>query len=376
MSLLDTNSQPKSDIVEALNFDPVTLMNNLAPAVQNSVQYLHYSETAMTTVQFDNHSSLLNLDHMRQLPVLDEMPRNEWNFDMNMNSDSGNKSSWLYSAQLNKVYVKIGAPLNVYPCHTSIAPGRDLFIRAMIVFTSQNDLPEPVKKCPNHKESSSHNALHILNCENPGADYIGTENGKLFGEKLAVKIPLRNLASNEPLKLKFTCQNSCSGGMNRKSTSLIFTLEDAMETILGRRVMHFKVCSCPRRDKEKDESTIKMPLTKKRKLDSGSAAASTSKRIHLVTKQESSESLLDESVTELPVPLVSNTTTTTNISGTLVSIKQEQEIKCELTVILPNEHVKREALKAVYNAVAGEMTRTGNVEYNSYLMDIQKQIGK
>jgi hypothetical protein len=298
---------------------------------------------------------------LRQLPILEDSNVSDYNFDVDLKMDSGSKSSWLYSSLLNKVFVKIDTALNVYPvivCSNQNVD-QELFVRAMIVYSSQNDLPEPVKKCPNHREkySAMDNPEHILKCDNEGSIYWGNENGRLFEEKLAVLIPMKNIASNEPLKFTFTCQNSCSGGMNRKSTSLIFTLEDQYKNILGRKCMNFKVCSCPRRDKEKDEQSTKT-LPKKRKND-GSNAPCTSKKIHL--KQEPTDSVvLTNNQVELP----------------LVNIKQEQGTQCELNIALPNEQIKKEALRAVYNVIAGEMSRSGNLAYNRFLTDIQKQIGK
>lgn len=295
--------------------------------------------------------------HLQNLPEIDDMPENEWNFDMELKSESNNKSSWLYSASLNKVFVKMNTPMNVYPYFNPKGlPMGQFFIRAMIVYTSPHDLPEPVNKCPNHKQGQADLIDHILRCTNEGVTYTGQASGKIFAEKLAVIVDMGRIATNEPLTLQFTCQNSCSGGMNRRSTSLIFTLEDGAKNILGRKVMHFKVCSCPRRDKEKDESTTKV-FPKKRKPDASSLPSTSAKRIHL-TKQDSDSAL--------------------DVTGdvTLPSIKIEPETPCELKVILPNEKLKKNALRLIYDAVAGEITRTGNTAYSCYLNDLQKQIGK
>ncbi|KAG5673001.1 hypothetical protein PVAND_003082 [Polypedilum vanderplanki] len=364
--LIGSHPKMEAEAIEALNFDQTTIINNLCPNQVNGMPFMR--DLDLTQYELPSFNTL---EHLRQLPIFDEID-NDWKFNVDIKCDNNNKSSWLYSANLNKVYVKINAPMNVYPVFKQIDPSLDLYIRAMIVFTAQNDLPEPVKKCPNHKEkdSSANNPDHILICENPGTEYRGIETGKLFEDKLAVLVPLRNLAMNEPLKLTFTCQNSCSGGMNRKSTSLIFTLEDRYGNIYGRRLMHFKVCSCPRRDKEKDESTTKV-LPKKRKAET-SSAPSTSKRVHLATKQESTESLMDQALAEYQMPLVNHSNNNNNLSG--IIIKQEQEAQTELKLVLPNEQIKKEVLKAAYNIVAGEMSRNGHVAYNCYLNEIQKQI--
>ncbi|XP_070490584.1 cellular tumor antigen p53 [Chironomus tepperi] len=339
-----------------LEIDSQTLVNNL----------FSHEGYAQSYTDIIDIPPVHNLEHLRQLPTLEDMSENDWMFDMQLKSESGNKTSWLYSASLNKVFVKINTPLNVYPAFIRQNINSDLYIRAMIVYSSQNDLPEPVKKCPNHKEKSNDcHADHILRCDNSGSIYSGIENGKVFEEKLAVIVPMKSIASNEPLKLTFTCQNSCSGGMNRKSTSLVFTLEDQFQNVLGRKCMHFKVCSCPRRDKEKDEQTTKA-LPKKRKNE-GSNAPSTSKKQHLMQKQDSTETLMMDSQSPIDSPFET-------IQGTFMNIKQEQDAQVELKILLPNDAIKKKALDAVYNVIAGEMSRSGNSAYMHYLTELQKQI--
>lgn len=73
---------------------------------------------------------------------------------------------------------------------------------------------------------------HILKCCHPNTQYVGIENGQLFGQRLSVFVPLGRSAVNEEgfasesLMLEFMCQNSCTTGINRKSTAVVFTLEN------------------------------------------------------------------------------------------------------------------------------------------------------
>lgn len=339
-------SSPLEGKLSPLLIDSETLANNLS-----FIDVFNTEPMSQPMMQYHPPA------HLQNLPEIDDMPDSEWNFDVELKSESNNKSSWLYSAALNKVFVKMNTPMNVYPTFNSKGLSTaEFFIRAMIVYTSPHDLPEPVSKCPNHKQGQADLTDHILRCTNKGVNYTGQASGKLFADKLAVVVNMGCIATNEPLTLFFTCQNSCSGGMNRRSTSLIFTLEDRAQNILGRKVMHFKVCSCPRRDKEKDESTTKV-FPKKRKPDASGLPSTSAKRIHL-TKQDS-DPVMDA-----------------NVDATLPSIKVEPDTPCELKVILPNEKFKRNALRFMYDAIAGEITRTGNTSYNCYLLDLQKQIGK
>lgn len=330
----------------------------ITPAIAHQMQYHHYVSA-----------------HLNQLPLTD-MFDTEWGFDIALNSESAGKTSWMFSTKLNKVFVKINTTLNVTTSYNIVDLTQPLFIRAMIVYTSTNDLSEPVMKCPNHLEQSRRDKLvfpeHILRCSTLDTKYIGTDSGKLFKDKLAILIPMSNVASNEPLKLQLTCQNSCSGGMNRKMTSIVFTLENEYHDILGRRVLNFKVCSCPKRDKEKDEESCSKILPKKRKTEQ--TAPSTSKKVAIsipIVKQESDDTLSvnsDPNLSMLPSDLQS--------SAGLLELKREPQ-NCSINITFANLSLKNKALNAVYDVVAGEVQRTGDaVTHQSCLNDIQKQIGK
>jgi tumor protein p63 len=357
------NSPNSSHSLEQINtdelFNTAALEGHFEIDSETLANNLPLFDSNLFNSQSDSQPMLQYLPppHLQNLPEIEDMPDNDWNFDMILKSETNNKSSWLYSSALNKVFVKMNTPMNVYPTFNSKGNTMgDFFIRAMIVYTSSHDLPDPVNKCPNHKQGQGDFADHILRCTNTGVGYTGHALGKIFSEKLAVIVNMGRIAMNEPLTLQFTCQNSCSGGMNRRSTSLVFTLEDNAQNILGRKVMHFKVCSCPRRDKEKDESTTKV-FPKKRKPEAGNLPSTSAKRIHL-SKQDS-DSALDVS-----------------IDSTLQSIKIEPDTPCEVKVVFPNEKFKKNTLRFLYDSIAGEITRTGNTTYSSYLNDLQKQIGK
>ena len=312
--------------------------------------------------------------HFSQLPSIETFDT-DWGFDIELNSESASKTSRLFSTNLNKAFVKINTFLNIYVKYTVIDSNQPLFIRAMVVYQQTNDFTEPVRKCTNHRDRSMHENLpfpeHVLRCSAQDTEYIGTEMGKLFQDKLALRIPLIKVATGEPLKLQFTCQNSCSGGMNRRYTSVIFTLENSVFDVLGRKVLNFKVCSCPKRDKEKDEEFLGKSLPKKRKLDQ---QPTTSKKIPMpqtIIKQES-----DSALSMIPdIPSLPSDLQSVNSAG-LLELKREPET-CDVTITMPNPELARKVLKNAYDVIAGEMMRTGdNGGLERYLLDIQKQIGK
>lgn len=313
--------------------------------------------------------------HFNQLPTTETFDT-AWNFDIELNSESASKTSWMFSTKLNKAFVKINTHLNVYTKYSVIDHNQQLFIRAMVVYQQNNDFAEPVRKCPNHRDQSTRENLpfpeHVLRCSTQDTEYLGVETGKLFQDKLALRIPMSRVATGEPLKLQFTCQNSCSGGMNRRHTSVIFTLENEVSDVLGRKVLNFKVCSCPKRDKEKDEEVLGKSLPKKRKLEQ----PTTSKKVAIpiampVIKQESDSTMSVNS----DIPMLPSDLQSVN-SSELLELKREPQ-SCDITITLPNHELKKQLLNHAYNLVAGEMTRTGDVGgHQRYLIDIQKQIGK
>ena len=64
--------------------------------------------------------------------------------------------------------------------------------------------------------------------------------------------------------IKFMCLGSCIGGINRRATMVIFTLESLSGEVCGRAKVDVRICSCPRRDahaeedkKAKDEALVR-----------------------------------------------------------------------------------------------------------------------
>lgn len=352
-------------------------MLNLSP---NTLNQAFHPETQPKYVgdysMMENYHQPWYQPHFNQLPSTETIDT-EWGFDIDLNSESAGKTSWMFSTKLHKVFVKINTPLNVYHKYNIIDPNQSLFVRAMVVYQQTNDFADPVRKCPNHRDQSTRENLqfpeHVLRCMTQDTEYLGIEMGKLFKDRLALRIPLATVATGEPLKLQFTCQNSCSGGMNRRHTTVIFTLENEVGTIYGRKVMNFKVCSCPKRDKEKDEEVVGKSLPKKRKLDAPTAP-STSKKVAIqmpIVKQETDTTM--SAINE--IPMLPSDLQSVN-SAELLELKREPQI-CDVQVTMPSPELKKQLLIHAYNLVAGAMSRTGDVGgLQRYLIDIQKQIGK
>ncbi|XP_023024880.1 cellular tumor antigen p53 [Leptinotarsa decemlineata] len=189
------------------------------------------------------------------------------------------KNSWVYSTTLNKVYMTMGSPFPV-DFRVSHRPPNPLFIRSTPVYSAPQFAQECVYRCLNHefshKESDGdlkeHIRPHIIRCANQYAAYLGD---KSKNERLSVVIPFGiPQTGTESVReiFEFVCKNSCpSPGMNRRAVEIIFTLEDNQGTIYGRKTLNVRICSCPKRDKEKDEkdntANTNLPHGKKRKME-------------------------------------------------------------------------------------------------------------
>lgn len=148
-----------------------------------------------------------------------------------------------------------------------------LFLRTAMVFSLDQYASDPVRRCHNHMAMNNMNnrdidpriIKHVVRCLDLSSVYEESN------EHLSVLTPLRTpqVGSHYVLmNFKFLCKNSCPSGMNRRPTELIFTLEDSKKTVLGRQRLSVRVCSCPKRDKKKEEEELgeAQPTSKKRKL--------------------------------------------------------------------------------------------------------------
>ncbi|KAJ6640318.1 Tumor protein 63, partial [Pseudolycoriella hygida] len=203
-------------------------------------------------------------EHWNKFPNMDDVTTR---YELDMHMDPGDNPNWLYNVKQNKVFIKVNSVMTLTFTYKPF-DATNLFLRAMLVYTSPDDMHLDIKRCANHRETSNnlHTEVppaHILKCCHPHAKYVGVENQKLFGERLSVVLPLGRPALNEKGEAiestmwTFLCQNSCTNGMNRKSTAVIFTLENDLYEIIGKQVMRFKVCSCPKRDNQREDPSAR-----------------------------------------------------------------------------------------------------------------------
>lgn len=232
--------------------------DNLAPgqAIELDVYTSHIDPPTSTT-----------LHHLKQFPSLEIMVLPWINFRVNLPSDASDKTSWMYSDKLEKLFVKMG---NTCTFNVQFMASQEVttVVRAMVVCSSPEDQHHPVSRCDNHRCSDNQDIpddikMHVIRCKNEQVSYVGNKDGKVFEERLAVLVPMEH-TSRAGITLEFVCQNSCRN-INRRATALVFTLEDQTGRILGRQMFQLKICTNIKRDKLNEENAVKEETTTSRK---------------------------------------------------------------------------------------------------------------
>lgn len=217
-------------------------------------------------------------DHLSKTPEVKDIKNPMYDFDVRMEGQECKTASWSYSEKLQKLYVKKKNALTVYASYSNIvAHSPCLNLRIMLVCSAPQDIHRPIYRCQHDiTKDNAHGELqdHIVRCLNPAATYIGQTNGVAFKDRLAMVIKLHGIGEQlvTPVSLEFLCQNSCPT-IERRATALVFTLEDDCGVILGRKSINVKICSCPKRDMEKDEGKKTNAAGTKRKRDADSSSA-------------------------------------------------------------------------------------------------------
>ncbi|XP_044756672.1 cellular tumor antigen p53 [Coccinella septempunctata] len=274
--------------------------------IGNTFSPLGNEETLNLKQEIFNDLSLpSNVSYQQELPpvytvplkVCNEEYAGPYNFDVSI-IPNGSKNPWVYSASLNKVFIDMGAHFPVdFRLNSRDLEG--LYVRVTPSFSSLQHSQELVFRCVQHeqpqfnKDVPPHVRQHIIRCpSNDKAFYLGDRDNN---QRLSVLFPLSYpQAGTDAVRemFVFVCKSSCPTGMNRKPIEIIFTLEKYDGEILGRRILNVRICSCPKRDKEKEEkdsvSKSTAPTGKKRKLEPKdkkipSGDESKDKNMHSVT---------------------------------------------------------------------------------------------
>ncbi|KAK7603191.1 hypothetical protein V9T40_003190 [Parthenolecanium corni] len=213
-------------------------------------------DSTFVNPSFEDIQPPTNLD---SLPCLVPFP-GRFDFRVQLPADSS-AHKWTYSNTLQKVFIDFEKVLALHFKWTigDIKPQPEFYVRAMPVYTSHDSMKVPVTRCPIHllrDHSSNHgfeHVEHVMRCEHSSTVYNCDPCTKRFSCRTPLSLPQAG-ADTTTLTYKFVCKTSCIGGMNRKPISVIFYLEDASGQEFGRQILAVKICSCPKRDKVKEET--------------------------------------------------------------------------------------------------------------------------
>uniref|UniRef100_A0A182Y7A0 p53 DNA-binding domain-containing protein n=1 Tax=Anopheles stephensi TaxID=30069 RepID=A0A182Y7A0_ANOST len=202
--------------------------------------------------------------HYKKTPILEEYTHPQQSFTVGISGTPCSASSWCHSIPLEKLFVKKKTPVTFDVSFSQPSDGT-LKLRIMLVYSNTQYAYNTITRCQDDisKDGAKEYKFkeHVVRCLNPEALYAGRENGVNFEDRLAIIVDLNNGGSQKnhqqtqqtvPVSLEFLCQNSCPT-MERRATTLLFTLENEHGTLLGRKSISVKICSCPKRDMEKDE---------------------------------------------------------------------------------------------------------------------------
>ncbi|XP_067947722.1 cellular tumor antigen p53-like isoform X2 [Watersipora subatra] len=207
-------------------------------------------------------------------------------------------AAWTYSAIMNKLYAQkdLSCPIRFRINADGIA--HRLFLRAMPVYTKPEFLQEVVKRCPNHVQAPESANIphreHFIWCENSGATYVkDRESGRS-----AVLVPYDAPPAGTPwvtYLFSFKCLNSCVGGPNRRELSIIYTLENANQEVLGRASIDLRICACPGRDRKTEEGKVENQQRSEAAPTPPSSTSNTTNRFLLAAPQVSQPSVMSGS---------------------------------------------------------------------------------
>ncbi|CAB3387007.1 Hypothetical predicted protein [Cloeon dipterum] len=187
------------------------------------------------------------------------------------------KKSWEYSLKMNKLYVKVGSAVPVSFKINNQLDWSDLKVRALLVYDNPDDARTPVERCSSHKDPSHKsnkdcpNVNHVLCCQHRNASYERDQYSGRYSVVVALGEPQAG-ATYATILYMLNCKSSCEGGISRRNTSIIFTLEKNNK-VCGRHVVHVRICSCPKRDMNQEQEFLSCSTSsmlsrgKKRKLD-------------------------------------------------------------------------------------------------------------
>ncbi|KAK9496635.1 hypothetical protein O3M35_013115 [Rhynocoris fuscipes] len=217
----------------------------------------------------------LNEEGTGILPPTGTIPSQEdysgpYGFELNLTSSSHGRGSYVYSPLLKQVFIGMNNVL-MMEFKTTLELHAGLYIRSLLVYTCDDFVCEPVVRCASHAleddpRQEAHargeeeicrcanfkQVGHVMRCSLSDAEYCYDSRS----ERHSVRVPVGKLQAGTDfiqIPYSFSCKTSCPRGMQRKPVQIVFTLENEEGYVFGRKVLPVKICSCPKRDKDRQE---------------------------------------------------------------------------------------------------------------------------
>ncbi|XP_057369678.1 cellular tumor antigen p53-like isoform X2 [Daphnia carinata] len=269
-----THSQTQT-IIQNLVESPPPFIDDPAVAVDNGSFMDHGTDTynefphhQLTDQAYHPNSDCVMLEEQSHIPVntnssfmsVSEIPAMElWpghlNFAVEFSKaqDKTKATPWIFSTKLKKLFVSMdkACPIS-FKMDNLPQEFHRYFIRGQMVYSKADHFHDHVERCPTHRVMGlqSPHAPHVLRCEDTNSTYFEHSD-----KRHSVVVPLKPPApgtQSVSLCYKFMCLSSCQGGLNRRPTKLIFTLE-TLDQVVGRYACDVRICSCPGRDIRAEE---------------------------------------------------------------------------------------------------------------------------
>lgn len=191
-----------------------------------------------------------------------------FNFETLMAGSTLRKGSWIYSSKLKKVFIDVNKVMLI-KFKVGVNCPLGLKVRALLVYSAPDHMNQAVSRCTLHKFNLDPNQQahaqpdvclcqdynlvgHVLVTDHSQATYEFNPESQRHSVLVPLGLPPPG-SDTITIAYQFGCKNSCPGGMSRRAVNVIFTLETPNGDVLGRRRLSVKICSCPKRDKEREE---------------------------------------------------------------------------------------------------------------------------
>jgi len=258
------NNSDYEQIINDLKADSTFCEYKFSPPEINFAR-INMEDVADST---DEHKLVVACSPTSTLPCTDTYP-GPYDFELMLDTITSHKRSWVYSELLQKVFIDMNKTLLIqFRLSTTVA---GLRVRALPVYSTADFLNIPVQRCalhmlnfdPLHQAHSEDNKTcycpsynwvrHVVQSSHAGAMYDYDSSSDRHSVVVPLDMPQPG-SDTVSVAYQFTCKTSCPQGMQRRPISVIFTLETAQGDVVGRQCLSVKICSCPKRDKEREEA--------------------------------------------------------------------------------------------------------------------------